>query len=96
MEDRLATFLREFLLKFNISTDIVAKLVSNKNLTTWIKAFTHLSWDPNYGHNYEELELLGDAIVKPIFIEYCMSKYEGVDRSQLSELVIMYLKGFTM
>lgn len=67
------------------------KLVSAKAMQIWMKAFTHKSYNPNIGHNYEELEKLGDAVMKMNYIKFIMKTYPNITNSQISELVIYYL-----
>ena len=66
-------------------------LLSGEAMTIWIPAFTHESYDPNVGNNYEELERLGDVIMAALFIYYLDKSFSGITRSQLSELKNRYL-----
>ena len=67
------------------------KLLSPEAMKIWIPAFTHESYDPNVGNNYEELERLGDVIMAALFIYYLKESFAGITRSQLSELKNRYL-----
>ena len=87
--------LREFLYIFLQQTgapkahlDII---LNDKNMETWMVAFTHQSYDLNQGDNYEELEFLGDRALKSLFTEYCMIMYPNANKDQLSNMQNLYL-----
>lgn len=69
------------------------KLVEQPAMLIWMKSFTHESFNPNVGENYEDLEKLGDAIMKAIFTRYLMLRFEQIkiNPAQLSELSNYYL-----
>lgn len=67
------------------------KLVSAKAMKIWSVAFTHKSYNPNIGYNYEELEKLGDAVMKMNYIKFLIKTHPNITNSQISELVIYYL-----
>lgn len=60
-------------------------------MTKWKIAFTHESYNPNVGENYEELENYGDTVMKKIFTKYLMQKYPGINRAELSEMSHHYM-----
>ena len=68
-------------------------LVSPEAMQIWQVAFTAESFNPNIGYNYEELEKLGDAVIKSSFTVYLLAKFPGqLDKQQLSDLGQAYLK----
>lgn len=67
------------------------QLVEQKSMNIWNIAFTHESYDPNIGKNYEELEKLGDGVMKMLFIKYLMKRFPNIDKGQISELSHRYL-----
>ncbi len=66
-------------------------MLSNKAMDTWAVCFTHESYDPNVGKNYEELELVGDHAMEYNFIKYLYLTIPGVTRSEMSELKSKYI-----
>lgn len=54
---------------------IIDKLIDDESLIVWKKAFTHPSYDPNPGNNYEELELLGDLHLSSSFSKMLYSEF---------------------
>ena len=67
------------------------KMVSDEAMKIWEDAFTHESYNPNIGENYEELELYGDRVMGVNFLKYMLQKYPKITRSELSELRTNYL-----
>lgn len=94
----LTGFISKILEKLSNTSDksIIAKLVDDRSIKLWEIAFTHESYDPNFGKNYEELELLGDAVIKLIFIDYLMARFPNINKGEASQLVINTLKGYVM
>lgn len=56
----------------------------------WIPCFTHESFDPNVGNNYEELEFVGDHAMEYNFIMYLYLNYK-FNRAELSQLKSHYM-----
>ena len=67
------------------------QLVDQDAMTVWMITFTHESHNPNVGENYEELEKLGDVVMKMFFINYLMKRFPRITRLQLSELNNRYM-----
>lgn len=65
------------------------RYVSSKAMPTWIKAFTHQTFDPV--NNYEELEFIGDKVLSLIFGDYNTRRFSGLTKDQLTELNSHYL-----
>lgn len=70
------------------------KAVGPEAMAIWAKTFTHESFNPETGANYEELEKLGDIVMKAAFITYLQYNTERfgiLNRGQLSELSNHYM-----
>ena len=91
--ESLRNFLRNNFLKLFISSeDVRAKLTNDEAMDIWEIAFTHESYNPNVGENYEELELQGDAVMMTNFYKYLRYQYQNnITRFQLSEFKTYYL-----
>ena len=68
-----------------------SKLVSAKAARIWIPAFTHVSYNPNDGENYEVLEKLGDSVMKLNFTWYMIRHVTHISEGQLGRLSDFYL-----
>lgn len=95
-EEKSLTKLKDFLAKNIVvyATEdkrLQSVLLSDKALKTWKVAFTHESYNPNKGENYEELEKLGDKIIGLCFTLYLMEKYPELGRDKLSTISNHYL-----
>lgn len=74
----LQKFLFEILGKFITNEDNILKLLSSKPMKKWAQAFTSVGY--SYDFNYEELEFLGDAVLKGAFAKYIMKKFPDKDK----------------
>ena len=88
--------LKKFLLKEIVplttqDKQIHKKLVSDEAMKVWKVAFTHETYNPNNGENYEELEKLGDKVIGLNFTLYLMEAFPGITKKELSELSNYYL-----
>lgn len=63
--------------------------VDSKAMPIWAKAFTHETY--SLDNNYEELEYLGDAILKSVFPTYLKYRFPALKKNELSELNIAYM-----
>lgn len=95
-EEKWLENLKEFLLQNIIPYTTEDKelwpiLVSEEAMKIWKVAFTHESYNPNKGENYEELEKLGDKVLGLNFLLYLMDKYPEFSRKELSEIPNYYL-----
>jgi len=61
-----------------------SKLVSVSAMDLWMVAFTHESFNPNIGYNYEEFEKLGDGVMKTAFTSYLMKRFPNIDKSDIT------------
>ncbi|GAG79839.1 unnamed protein product, partial [marine sediment metagenome] len=66
----LRDFLRETLKMIIPSGPHIEKMVSDEGMAVWVNCFTHESYNPNIGMNYEELEMVGDHAMEYNFIMY--------------------------
>jgi dsRNA-specific ribonuclease len=91
-KEKLRNYLRNQLLP-NIVSDPKAldKLTNDEAMKIWSVAFTHESYNPNVGENYEELELYGDEVMAACYVKFLMYNYPGFTRSQLSNLRTHYI-----
>ena len=90
--NNLKTYLRDDLLaKILPNPELREKMVSDEAMEIWEVAFTHESFNPNIGENYEEMELYGDRVMGVNFLKYMMQRFPTITRSQLSELRTNYL-----
>lgn len=88
----LKSFLRDNILRRILPSEAAReKMVSDEAMKVWEVAFTHESFNPNIGENYEELELYGDRVMGVNFLKYMLQKYPKITRSELSELRTNYL-----
>lgn len=71
--------------------DFRIKLVEEEAMASWIVAFTHESYNPNMVENYEEFEKLGDSVMKTTFYRYLMSRFEYLNKMQISQLGNYYV-----
>lgn len=57
------------------------------NLDSYIRAFTHKSYDPtNQANNNETLEFLGDSILNAVVSIYLYKKYNDFDEGKLTKI----------
>lgn len=65
--------------------------VAIKPMKVWASSFTHSSYNPNAGENYEVLEKMGDAVMKEKFTWYMMNKFPSIKENHLSSFTDYYL-----
>lgn len=87
----LRNFLRETLKMILPSERHREQMVSYEAMEVWVPCFTHESFNPNVGMNYEELELVGDHAMEYNFIMYLYLTIPDVTRAQMSELKSRYI-----
>ena len=92
----LKEFLRTNILPLALTSPAaIDKLLADETFHIWEKSFTHESFSPTFGTNYEENETLGDLVFGVCYIKYIMAAHPNFNRSQLSELKMAYVsKGF--
>lgn len=67
----------------------IGQYVDNNAMEIWKKAFVHESIDAT--NNYEELEYLGDAILKSVFPKYLVRRIPNLSESRYTELYRYYM-----
>lgn len=60
-----------------------------KSMAIWATAFTHETVSPS--DNYEDLEFLGDAILKAVFPKYLMRRLPHLHKGEYTELNVYYM-----
>lgn len=58
-------------------------------MAIWAQAFTHETFSPS--DNYEDLEFLGDAMLKAVFPKYLMKRLPHLHKGEYTELNIHYM-----
>ncbi len=88
--------LRNFLY-YNILNRVEPDLVQRqlylipKAMIVWMAAFTHKSYNPNDGENYEVLEKVGDNAMGLSFAWYIMRRHPTIREDQMGRLNDFYL-----
>ena len=92
----LKEFLRTNILPLALTSPAaIDKLLADETFHIWETTFTHESFSPTFGTNYEENELYGDAVFSACYIKYIMQAHPNFNRAQLSEAKMSFLsKGF--
>lgn len=60
-----------------------------KSMAIWATAFTHETVSPS--DNYEDLEFLGDAMLKAVFPKYLMQRLPHLHKGEYTELNVYYM-----
>jgi len=90
--ENLKNFLKnELLVKILPNEELREKMVSDDAMKIWEFVFTHETYNPNLGENYEEYEKLGDAVMAHNFIKYLMKRFPKIDKKEISEMKNFYL-----
>jgi len=66
-----------------------ARYLDAAAMQTWVLAFTHESYDPNY--NFERLEFMGDMVLKFAFSKYLLKRFPDQSNAGLTELNRAYM-----
>ncbi len=66
-------------------------LISAPSINIWKPAFTHQSFNPNIGENYQSLEKLGDPFMKGPFNWFLIQKYPLITEGQIGRFDDFYL-----
>ena len=88
-DEGLKKFVRSILYNIETNENIINKLTDDMSL--WEIAFTHITFNPNQGENYEVYEKVGDAVMKLTFTEFLFNKYENITQSEIGNYQIYYL-----
>jgi dsRNA-specific ribonuclease len=65
------------------------EFVSDRMMPYWARAFTHISF--NYSVNYEELEKLGDAMLRAAFVDYVIRQQPTLSAGEISNISSRYI-----
>lgn len=71
--------------------EILTKLTSPEVMDMWKMSFTSKRWDPNEDKNYEQLEYIGDSVMRLAFDTLVIEKHPQLKEAELTPLRIHYL-----
>jgi len=86
---RLQSFLNVLLQPIIKNQNERNKYLDDKAMVIWAQAFTHETVSPS--DNYEDLEFLGDAILKAVFPKYLMKRLPHLHKGEYTELNVAYM-----
>jgi dsRNA-specific ribonuclease len=87
-DKQFLSFIRKLL--SNIAKDeTIDKIVNQKTLPIWKKAFTHETIDLN--ENYEQLETIGDRVLELTFLKYLLRRYPDLTPQEITNLKSKYM-----
>jgi dsRNA-specific ribonuclease len=72
--------------------ETIQKIVNQKTLPMWKKAFTHDTVDLN--DNYEQLETIGDRVLELVFLKYLLRNYPELTPQEITELKSKYMSKY--
>jgi len=87
--DKLKLFLNKVLESIIPSKEDRSNYLDEKAMEIWSDAFTHESVSPT--RNYEDLEYLGDGILKAVFPKYLMKRLPNLHKKEFTELNTEYM-----
>lgn len=74
-----------------VDRNYVQYIINKQNIDLWMSCFTHKTFDPNEGKNYESLEAVGDKILSYTFKTYLYRTYPKITASQLNNIDQQYM-----
>jgi dsRNA-specific ribonuclease len=80
--EKYRTFVKQMLKIANINEEYREKFTDDEAMKMFVMVITHRSVDPK--NNYEELEFIGDSILKGIIAQYILRRFPNL--SEISEL----------
>jgi dsRNA-specific ribonuclease len=94
----LKIFLRDLLRKYAIprnqsesdTKSEMEKWISKEAMQIWVKAFTSSSFY-SVEDSYEQLEFIGDKILKSVFVVHVLNLYPDLDEEKLTEIDRKYM-----
>ena len=89
----LRSFLNTTLARIIDSANERNKYLTPEAMVIWTRAFTHETVSPS--DNYEDLEFLGDAILKAVFPKYLMKRFPYLHKGEYTELNVAYMSKMT-
>ena len=88
-DEELKVYLASLLGSIIEDKNIVLKCLTPNNILIWKQALTHISY--SYEKNYEELEFIGDSILKCSFKHFLLKKILNISSRALTEFTNQYL-----
>ena len=86
-ERELKLYLKDKLLpKINLPKEKINKLLDDESMETWKAVFTHDTYNPNIGKNYEQLETLGDFVMSTSFVDHVIQETGNINPSDMTEI----------
>ena len=86
----MESFLYNTLIKASLIEEDERKLFFNDtNMVIWANAFTHETYSPS--NNYEDLEYIGDAILKSVFPCYLRALFPKLNKANYTEINVAYM-----
>ena len=67
-----------------IEENEIKEFFNEINMPIWVNAFTHETYSPS--ENYEDLEYIGDAILKSVFPCYLRALFPKLNRAKYTEI----------
>jgi dsRNA-specific ribonuclease len=89
----LYKYVKEILKTF-LKDDIINVILNKSTMKTWIKCFTHVTYDPNNDKNYDSLEAVGDKVLSLAFKSHLHKKYKKISASSLNNLDQFYMSTY--
>lgn len=86
--NNLKRFLENYL-RTIIRQEDIPLYVDENAMNVWVTAFTHETYDPS--NNYENLEYLGDRVLKSVFPKYLMKRFPQLHKNDYTELDNIYM-----
>lgn len=86
---RLQSFLNELLQPIIKTQEERNHYLDKSAMIIWVRAFTHETVSPS--DNYEDLEFLGDAMLKAVFPKYLMKRLPHLHKGEYTELNVAYM-----
>jgi dsRNA-specific ribonuclease len=85
-------YIRYVLMKF-LDEDKANILINGEGMmNTWVRAFTHKSYNPDNSYNYEALEFIGDAVCDYAFKMLILERFnEDIKAGELTNLKNLYM-----
>jgi dsRNA-specific ribonuclease len=85
----LQSFLNTLLMPILPKDEVRYKYLGPAQMSIWETAFTHETVSPS--NNYEDLEYLGDMVLKYVFPKYMMARMPHLSKSEYTELNVAYM-----
>ena len=90
--NELRSFIRDILItRVTENEDEIDELLRDEVLHYWINTFTHKSWNPNVGENYERLEKIGDKALDLAYDNFLLSNYPQIKESAMGDSNSFYM-----